>query len=241
MNYLMQIAYDGSDYFGFSRQKNVSSIQQTIETVLSKLTNEPIKIIGSGRTDRGVHALKQVINFKTKANYLTINKIKDFCNKHLPHNILVLKVKKVNDHFHAQHDVKIKTYQYIINNLNDNVFQRQYCWYVKPKLSLKKLKEAASIFVGTHDFSSYANSDLNDNVRTVFKINVTQIKGVIKITISGNGFLRCMVRYLVGSMVGYSLNKVSLNQLKKWLNFPLKGQATFKAIPNGLYLYNVKY
>ncbi len=241
MNYLIRLSYDGSHYFGFGKQNNVCTIQQELESCLSKLLNEKVKVIGSGRTDRGVHALNQYVSFKTNAKFVDTNKIKTFLDKHLSNGIKIISVKKVNDNFHAQHDVKVKTYQYIINNQTDNLFERNYVWFIKDKLDLTKLKQGAKVFIGTHDFSSFASSDLDNKIRTIYDIKITKQKELIKITISGNGFLRNMVRFIVGSLVAYSLNQIDFKQLSFWLNHPKKGSSLFKAIPNGLYLFDVKY
>ena len=145
-NIKMTIQYDGSRYKGFQRLKdNDMTIQGKIESVLSKMTNEPIEIIGSGRTDMGVHAHGQVVNFKTNIDWNT-KKIHKYLEMYLPEDIVVKDIQEVDERFHARYNAKRKTYLYKIdNNSHHDVFQRKYRHHVTKKLDINKMKEACEL------------------------------------------------------------------------------------------------
>lgn len=241
MHYLVTVSYDGSNHHGFSRQKNVLSIQGVIEDALQSIYRYPIKIIGSGRTDASVHAIDQKIQFtETKAN-LSTNKVKSLLNKYLPSDIHVVNVKLVNDKFHCLRDVKSKTYIYKINTNTYDVFLSRYMLFIDHKLNIKKLKDAMKLFIGEHDFLSFSSSELTNTIRIIYKFNVTYKKGIYTFKITGNGFLRYMVRMILGSIIAYHDNKLDLQSLRKLLLIPKKGSCQYKLSGNGLCLKKITY
>ena len=158
-NIKMTIRYDGSRYKGFQRLKdNNMTIQGKIEDVLSKIVNENIEIIGSGRTDMGVHAYGQVANFKTNSN-LSIEKMKSYLYEYLPEDIVITNIEEVSERFHSRYNAKSKVYLYkIYNNKFHDPFLRKYTTHIAKNLDIELMKEASKYFIGEHDFTSFASS-----------------------------------------------------------------------------------
>lgn len=163
-NYKMIIQYDGGRYRGWQRLGNGdSSIQGKIENVLTEMAGEEVQIIGCSRTDAGVHAMEQIANFKIKTSMSELQ-IKAYLNKYLPNDISVLHLETVPDRFHARYNAKDKTYLYKIwNEEHTNPFMRKYSMHVDQKLDISKMKEAASHFLGSHDFTAYSNAKSKKN------------------------------------------------------------------------------
>ena len=154
-NIRLTIEYDGSRYQGWQRlggDSNANTIQGKLESVLSKMTGEDVNINGSGRTDAGVHAYGQVANFHTDC-MMSVNEIKDYLTKYLPSDIGIVEVSEASERFHSRLNAKKKTYLYRIAIPGvSNVFERKYLWYFPETLDIKKMEEAASLLIGTHDF-----------------------------------------------------------------------------------------
>ena len=149
------IEYDGTNYQGWQVQPRGPTIQGTLEEKLRLLTGEPIQLIGSGRTDSGVHALGQVAHFKTQSQ-MDVHSIQRALNSLLPHDIVIQKIEEVEEGFHARRHSKSKLYEYRILNRNlRSAFHRGYVWHIPQKLNLKEMKEAAQYLIGEHDFSSF--------------------------------------------------------------------------------------
>lgn len=238
--YKCVVSYDGSNYNGFQSQNN--SIQKVIELALSKLTNSKIKIYASGRTDAKVHAYGQVFHFETDKQF---NDLKHSINALLPNDIYVNDVTEVSEQFHARFSAKGKHYDYLINN---GVYQptlRNYCCYVDKKLDIKKMKEAASVFIGTHDFTSFNATKIDeiaDQVRTISMICINEENnGMIRISFYGDGFLRYMVRMISKAIIDAGLSKISPQQLVQMLETKDKNACSFNGEPQGLYLVEVYY
>lgn len=203
-NIKMTIRYDGSRYKGFQRLKdNDMTIQGKIEDVLSKMANESIEIIGSGRTDMGVHAYGQVANFKTASN-LSVDKMKTYLYEYLPEDIVITSLEEVDGRFHSRYNAKSKVYLYkIYNNKFHDPFLRKYTTHIPKKLDIELMKEASEYFIGEHDFTSFASSKSKkkSNVRTIYSINITETNGLVEIYFEGNGFLYNMVRIMTGALI----------------------------------------
>lgn len=243
-NIKMTVQYDGSNFKGFQRLKdNDNTIQGKIEDVLSKMTGESIEIIGSGRTDMGVHAVGQVINFKTKSNE-SVSKIQKYLYNYLPESIVIKEIEEVDERFHSRYNAKSKTYLYKIdNNKFHNPFNRKYSYHVEKKLDLEKMREASEYLVGEHDFSSFASSrsKKKSHVRTIESISIQQNNDLIEIYISGDGFLYNMVRIIIGTLVDVGLNKISPSEVKEILEAKDRKVGGETAPAKGLFLYRVKY
>ena len=243
-NIKMTIRYDGSRYKGFQRLKdNDMTIQGKIEDVLSKMTNENIEIIGSGRTDMGVHAYKQVANFKTNSN-LSVEKMNDYLYKYLPEDIVIKDICEVDDRFHARYNAKGKVYLYRINNVkHHDVFLRKYTTHVEKPLDIEAMKEASKYLIGEHDFTSFASSKSKkkSNVREIYSIDIQLNENMIDIFIEGNGFLYNMVRIISGALIDVGLGKKTPEDIKNMLEVKNRAMASDTAPSKGLFLYKVKY
>ena len=243
-NYKFIVTYDGSKYSGWQRlQDNIEkSIQGKIEILLSKLLEEEIQIIGSGRTDAGVHALMQVCNFKTN-KVLGKDFIKDF-NRYLPEDIKVIEFCEVDDRFHARYNAKKKVYMYRIDNSPyGNPFIRKFAYHVDKKLDIEKMKEVSKIFIGEHDFTSFSNSKSKkkSSVREIYNIEFKITDDIIEIYFEAEGFLYNMVRMLAGSIIGAGLGQTSGEEVEELLTEKTREKHRFTAPPHGLFLYNVEY
>ena len=243
-NIKMTIRYDGSRYKGFQRLKdNDMTIQGKIEDVLSKMTNESIEIIGSGRTDMGVHAYGQVANFKTNSN-LSIEKMKSYLYEYLPEDIVITNLEEVEDRFHSRYNAKSKVYLYkIYNNKFHDPFLRRYTTHISKKLDIELMKEASKYFIGEHDFTSFASSKSKkkSNVRTIYSINIKEDNGLIEIYFEGNGFLYNMVRIMTGALIDVGHKKISPLDIKVMLENKDRTKSSDTAAAKGLYLYKVSY
>ena len=243
-NYKFIVTYDGSKYSGWQRlQDNIEkSIQGKIEILLSKLLEEEIQIIGSGRTDAGVHALMQVCNFKTD-KVLGKDFIKDF-NRYLPEDIKIIEFSEVDDRFHARYNAKKKIYMYRIDNSPfGNPFIRKFAYHVDKKLDIEKMKEVSKIFIGEHDFTSFSNSKSKkkSSVREIYNIEFKITDDIIEIYFEAEGFLYNMVRMLAGSIIGAGLGQTSGEEVEELLTEKTREKHRFTAPPHGLFLYNVEY
>lgn len=243
-NYKFIVTYDGSKYSGWQRlQDNIEkSIQGKIEILLSKLLEEEIQIIGSGRTDAGVHALMQVCNFKT-SKVLGKDFIKDF-NRYLPEDIKIIEFSEVDDRFHARYNAKKKVYMYRIDNSPyGNPFIRKFAYHVDKKLDIEKMKEVSKIFIGEHDFTSFSNSKSKkkSSVREIYNIEFKITDDIIEIYFEAEGFLYNMVRMLAGAIIGAGLGQISGEEVEELLTEKTREKHRFTAPPHGLFLYNVEY
>ena len=243
-NIKMTIRYDGSRYKGFQRLKdNDMTIQGKIEDVLSKMTSESIEIIGSGRTDMGVHAYGQVANFKTNSS-LSIEKMQSYLYEYLPEDIVITKLEEVDERFHSRYNAKSKVYLYkIYNNKFHDPFLRRYTTHIPKKLDIELMKEASKYFIGEHDFTSFASSKSKkkSNVRTIHSINIKEENGLIEIYFEGNGFLYNMVRIMTGALIDVGLGKKTPEDIKNMLEVKNRAMASDTAPSKGLFLYKVKY
>lgn len=242
-NIKLVISYDGSKYKGFQRLKdNDNTIQGKIENVLSKMTDEKIEIIASGRTDMGVHAINQVANFKTNSSF-SVEKIKKYLYEYLPEDIFVKEVIEVNERFHSRYNAVKKVYLYKINNKEYNPFMRKYELFIAKKLDIYEMKKASEILIGTHDFTSFASSKSKkkSHIRTINSIKIDESSGNINIFIEADGFLYNMVRIIVGCLIDVGLGKIDYNYLVEILENKDRKKASDTAPSKGLYLYNVYY
>ncbi|MGL5328646.1 MAG: tRNA pseudouridine(38-40) synthase TruA [Peptostreptococcaceae bacterium] len=243
-NIKMTIKYDGSRYKGFQRLKdNDMTIQGKIEAVLSKMTDEDIEIIGSGRTDMGVHANAQIANFKTESD-LSIQKISAYLYEYLPEDIVVTKVEEVDERFHSRYNAKSKVYLYKIdNNKHHDPFLRKFTTHIEKKLDIELMKEASEYLIGEHDFTSFASSKSKKktNVREIYSIDIVENKNMIEIYVHGNGFLHNMVRIIVGALIDVGAKRKSPINIKNMLELKDRSQASDTALAKGLSLYSVRY
>lgn len=234
MKYMIVISYDGSKFHGFQRQKNVRNVQGYLEKNLSELLNESIVIKGAGRTDRGVHAKYQVVHFETNKN---ISNLKKKLNIVLS-DLKVIKIKVVDDTFHARHSVKNKTYLYKIDLSKKR--DENYYGIVKYNLDINEMRKASKLFLGTHDFKNFVAGERLDYVATILDIKIYRFNNIIYLKFKGIGFYRYMVRNLVGALVEVGKNKISNNLIKDMLELKTEKRLPTSS-PNGLYLIKINY
>ncbi len=242
MKYKVIVSYDGSDFDGYQIQKDKRTVQNEIQLALKKLYQQEIKISSSGRTDKGVHALGQVFSYDVDKE-IKCYKIKKALNTYLPKDISIVNVEVASENFHARGSVKSKEYLYKINIGTFNPIERKYCYQYGYSLDVKKLKKAAKVFIGTHNFKNFCTNDEENKtfIRTINNIKIKQNKEIISITFSGNGFLRYMVRMIIGSMIAYNNGKVDLDNLRFSLDERCENRTIYKVPSEGLYLVGVTY
>ena len=243
MRYKVTIAYDGNNYAGFQSQINAIAIQDIIEKILYKIFREKIRIVMSSRTDAGVHAKGQVFHFDSDKQK-DVNKLKYSFNCLLPKDIHVLDIKNVSEKFHSRFSVKSKTYEYIINVGEYDVFLNGYAYQCGYKLDIDLMKKGAELFLGEHDFTSFNTSSLKDypnQKRTISEFKISKKGDLIKIRVTSTGFLRNMVRIMVGTLIDLGRGQKSIKEVKNMLDHPSKTTRRYNASPSGLYLIKIRY
>lgn len=247
-NIMMKIQYDGSRYKGWQKQNikgtSVSTIQDKIETVLSKVTGENIQVIGCGRTDSGVHADNYIANFKIEGD-MRIEEMIPALRMYLPEDIVVKEMKVVSTRFHSRLNVLSKTYEYTIdNNQYANVFIRRYAYHIEEKLDINAMKKARKTLIGTHDYQSFTSlkpKNGKSTVRTINSIDITEKDNIIKIEFNGNGFLLNMVRIITGTLIEVGKGNIKVEEVEEILNAKTRSLAGAKAPSKGLCMKNVEY
>lgn len=243
-NFKITIEYDGSSYHGWQRQKTDRSIQNEIEKALEKMTSRKVTLLGSGRTDAGVHAAGQVANFKCDTR-LTPEAFINGLNSLLPDDIIIKNCESVATQFHARYDARSKIYQYkILNRSVPAAIGRQYVWFIRKALDLQAMRAATAHLIGRHDFKCFegTGSPRQDTTREVFSAELIEHENNLLIfEIEADGFLRYMVRSIVGTMVDVGLGKITPLDFKNILASRDRSQAGATAPARGLTLIKVNY
>jgi len=243
MNVKIVLEYDGTDYSGWQRQKNAPTIQEVLETSISAITREKIQVIGSGRTDAGVHALEQVANFKTNTK-IPIEKLPYAINSKLPEDIVVKDARIVPDNFHARFSAKSKIYAYTIYNAPfPSPIYRKHSLFIAMPLDVKSMTKAAISLTGVHDFSAFkaSGSPVKSPIRHVMGIEVLKEGAFIKILIQANGFLYNMVRIMAGTLLEVGKGKTQPWEVASILLSRDRNRAGKTLPPHGLSLLKVNY
>lgn len=241
MRYKAIVSYDGSAFDGWQIQKNGRTVQQEINKAISKITNQQINIVGSGRTDSKVHAKGQTFHFDTDKQF---KDIAHAINSQLPEDIFIRSVEPVDDDFHARYSVKWKHYDYVINNGEYSPLLRNYSCFVKKKLNIEKMKEVAQVFIGEHDFTSFnstSKEEIENQVRTISKIDINCENDIITLSFYGDGFLRYMVRMISQTIIEAGLERITVEEVEKMLLAKSKTACNFNGEGCGLYLVEVGY
>jgi len=242
-NIKLTIEYDGTGYHGWQIQPNVLTIQGTIEGKLAQITGEAVRLVASGRTDTGVHAMGQVAHFKTHSSLDVLSFLKAL-NSLLPEDIRVKDVEEVDEAFHARFSAKGKVYEYrIFNGEFPSPFHRHFSWFVPAKLDLASMREAAMKLRGRHDFSSFCStgSDHSSPLREIYAIDVGMRGDFIIIQVEANAFLKQMVRNIVGTLVEVGRQKLTPSQFGDILKARDRRRAGIPAPAQGLFLVGVDY
>lgn len=236
-------SYDGSSFIGWQRQKEGESVQSAIEKVLTKMHKREVKVVGSGRTDRGVNALGQVFHFDSELD-IPLDVFKKGMNKLIHKGIYIKSLEIVDDNFHSRRDATYKVYRYHISTNPRDPLTRHRIYYSDFEFDLDILKEAASYFVGEHDFSTFNTNpyqEIPNQVRTIYKLEIDVIENDIILTFVGSGFLRYMVRMIVGTLIEISTKKLDPKLIIEYLEAKDKTIISNMAKPQGLTLVEVGY
>jgi tRNA pseudouridine38-40 synthase len=245
-NYKLTIAYDGTHYHGWQIQPNGVSIQEVIEKALKTIFQKEIRIMGSGRTDAGVHAHGQVAHFKIDQD-IDLKRVLGSLNGLLPKDIRILKIEKVESDFHAQYSAQGKIYHYHLCFARvQSPFTRCYALHVKEKIDLEKMAEAAKLFLGVHDFYAFANEAHTgcaayDSVRHLQRLDIVPEEGGVRLEFEADGFLYKMVRNIVGTLLEIATGKKEIDDIPKIFASRDRRLAGKAAAPQGLFLIQVKY
>lgn len=243
MRYKCVVSYVGRNYSGWQSQRKGDSIQEILEAVIERITQEKVNVIGSGRTDAGVNAKAQVFMFDTKRE-MPARKWMGAINAFLPNDIHIMSVEEEDDCFHARYNVRFKQYNYRINNGPYNVFTKDTAFQCPIHLDVEKMKEGIPYLVGTHDFTSLNSSSLEeypDQVRTVRSITLTEEDGVITLAFVGKGFLRYMVRMMASVLIEIGKRKYEPSHIQEILEAKRKSFPHKNSPAEGLTLEYVDY
>lgn len=261
-NIKLKIQYDGTNYCGWQKQKRHRTIQGEVERVLSKLCNQKIETNGTSRTDSGVHAYEQIVNFQAEFG-IPVENIKKVANKLLPDDIVILSVEEMPLDFHARYSAVGKKYIYkILNTSERNVFLSNYYFHVHEEMDASKMMEAARFFEGTHDFKAFMSTSRNtvieNTIKTICRINVDEYDRLdnvndtlndqpagwgkkIHIEITGNSFLYNMVRIISGTLVDVGTGKIRPEEIEQIILNKDRRKAGYTAPPGGLYLKEIYF
>lgn len=240
--YKIIFSYKGTDFYGYAKQPNKNTIQQEVETVLSKILNEEITIYASGRTDRGVHALNQVAHFDTEKDISNLDKFVLSINKLINRDIHFKSIEKVTSEFHARFSATGKKYDYVINlgeytpffkDLEENI----------TNLNVDKMIMASRYFIGKKSFQNYTSKpdDESNFIREIFSIDFKRINNRLIISFYGNGFMKYEIRKIVGTLIEVGKDKISLEYIINSFNGENRQIVSYQASSRGLYLKEVIY
>jgi len=242
--YRATIEYDGTHYYGFQRQREGLTIQAAVEEALALVAGHPVRLIGAGRTDSGVHALGQVIgfdlNWPDKHGSAALQRA---LNANLPEDIVVLQLTEAAAGFHPRFDAQQRTYRYVIcNTAVRRPLYRHHCWHLSHRLDVEVMNEAAVLLVGTHDFATFGRPPKGDNtVRQVHEASWQRVGEQLFFEITANAFLYRMVRSLVGSLKAVGAGEWTVEQFADAFQACQRSRSATAAPPQGLYLLSVSY
>jgi len=243
-NFKMVIEYDGTDYHGWQRQRQHRTIQEEIEKAILLMTASQVRLNASGRTDAGVHACGQTANFSCETE-LTPETIQKGLNSILPNDIVILDCRSVHKSFHARYDAKSKIYHYkILNRSLPAAIGRKYALFVRRKLDTAAMRQAITHILGRHDFKAFegTGSPRPNTFRNVMAADLAEDSdGRLTFKIEADGFLRFMVRNIVGTLLDVGLGKIGTEEFKNILESKDRSRAGATAPPHGLFLMEVKY
>ena len=242
--YKIKIEYEGTPFVGWQFQKNGRSIQEVLQKAIFNFSKERVVVIGAGRTDSGVHALAQVAHFDLKKKIERKNLLPAI-NQNIGNKpVTILKINKINKKFHARHDAKKRTYQYlIINRQSPLALQKNKAWHIRKKLDVKAMIRGAKVLLGTHDFSTFraASCGAKSPIKTMEKILIKKNKDKITLQFTSRSFLQQQVRSMVGCLKYLGEGKWNLNDFKNSFQSVNRSKCAPPAPACGLYLKNITY
>jgi len=239
MRYKAKVCYDGSMFNGFQRLNDLRTVQKELESAISIVNKSSVEIKGASRTDKGVHALGQVIHFDLDVS-VPADRLMKAINKILPNDIRIVNIKEVSDEFHARYSSSGKRYIYKIYTGEYDVFLDRYYNEYNYELDIDKMKEASKVFVGYHNFENFTAGKREDYLSMIMKIIITKKGDFIDIEFIGKSFYRYMVRNMVTTLLLIGRGKMSIDELKDLVNVKVVKPVS-PSSPNGLYLEEVLY
>lgn len=243
MRYKALVAYDGWNYAGWQKQINAQGIQEVIEKALSKINQEEITIVASGRTDAKVHAKGQVFHFDSLKE-IPCSRYTNALNTLLPKDIRIQQMEIVDESFHARFSAVSKQYDFICTRDQADPFSYRYKQIVWPTIDLEAMKKGAQYLIGTHDFTSFSSSRIDQRkprVKTISSIAIKEWDKDICISFQGTGFLRYQVRMMVGCLIEVGKHRLDPKEVKTILDARNKEACRYNAQAQGLYLMKVNY
>lgn len=240
-NYKLTIQYDGTNYSGWQIQTNANSIQQEITRAINIILKEQVNLIGSGRTDAGVHAIGQVANFRTEKE-IDLYKFQFSLNSILPEDISISSILKVDEKFHSRFDAKKRTYLYLISQFKSPFFKR-YSYYYPKQLNTEKLNELSYLFIGKKNFASFCKrqSEVENKICDIYEISWFTQYDLVVFKISADRFLHGMVRAIVGTILNAEKKGNSEEYIQQVFNSENRESAGEAVPAKGLFLYKVEY
>ena len=243
-NIKLVIEYDGSAFHGWQIQPGLKTIQGVMQERIEQITQGKINLIAAGRTDAGVHALGQVANFQTEST-IELIALQRGLNSLLAPEIVIKGIEDVEEEFHARFSARSKQYEYhILNRSYPSALQRPYVWFIPHQLDLAPMERCGSLFIGSHDFSSFRASgdESRHSIREVIRFEIERREGdLLVIVIEANAFLREMVRSIVGTLVDVGRGKTSFEEFEGIFQARDRRRAGMTAPAQGLFLVEVKY
>ncbi|MBF0499501.1 MAG: tRNA pseudouridine(38-40) synthase TruA [Candidatus Riflebacteria bacterium] len=242
-NLKMIVTYDGSAFNGFQIQPDVPTVQAELERTAGLIFGTASRVVGSGRTDTGVHALGQVAMVKTVCP-IPVDKLRLAMNARLPESIRVRSIEEVSSEFHARFSAKSKQYRYLIRPVKEvSPFLVRFCHQIVEPLDIEKMREGAARFVGVHDFSAFTRSPVRveEPRRHILKSEIEVLEGTIVFDVIGTGFLYNMVRNMTKALLLIGLGKMEPNEIEELYRNQDRTRLGAPAPPGGLYLMKVMY
>jgi len=241
MRYFFEIAYNGTSYHGWQYQKNATGVQEVVENALSKLLREKIGIVGSGRTDTGVHCIQQFFHADIGKKF-DRGHVLQRLNAFLPADIVIKNIHTVKPDAHARYDARSRVYEYRVTRVKDP-FLIQRAFYFFRDLDVPTMNRAAALLRGRHDFQCFSKvkTDVNHFICEVKQVRWNQKRELLVFTITANRFLRGMVRAIVGTLLEVGTGKISIKEFQGIIHGKDRKKAGMNVPPEGLYLMKVKY
>jgi tRNA pseudouridine38-40 synthase len=244
MNIKIMIAYDGTELFGWQKSSDGPTVEEKLQEALEQIYQHPMMLQAASRTDRGVHAERQVVNYRTEKE-VDLKRLLISLNHLLPKTIRVLSIENAQENFHPTLDAKGKIYHYhVCQGEVQSPFRRHFSWHIHLPLDIELMREGAKFFLGTHDFASFTNVQaprLKETVRTLKRLDIIEEGISLRFEVEGDNFLYKMVRNLVGTLVYLGQGKLTLDNLPSILEKRDRTLAGITAPGHGLTLHKVLY